>query len=123
MDLLKGNLVATQDRMKLQADKHRQERSFEVGDWVFLRLQPFKRHSLRWSKVRKLAPKFFGPFQILQKVGFVAYKLDLPSTSGVHPVFHVSCLKAKIRQAVTPIPTLPPVDAQGHITPEPKAIL
>ena len=47
LDLLKGNLVAAQDRMKLQADKHRQERSFEVGDLVFLRLQPFKQHSLR----------------------------------------------------------------------------
>ena len=94
-----------------------------MGDWVFLRLQPFKQHSLHWSKVGKLAPNFFGPFQILQKVGCIAYKLDLPSTSGVHPVFHVSCAKAKIRQAVTPIPTLPPVDAQGHITPKPKAIL
>ena len=90
-----------------------------MDDWVFLRLQPFKQHSLHWSKVGKLAPKFFGPFQILQKVGSVGYKLD----SGVHPMFHVSCLKAKIGQAITPIPTLPPVDAQGHITPEPKAIL
>ena len=123
LDLLKGNLVATQDRMKLQADKHRQERSFEVGDLVFLRLQPFKQHSLHWSKMRKLAPKFFGPFQILQKVGSVAYKLDLPSTSGVHPVFHVSCLKANIGQFMTPIPTLPPVDAHSHITPEPKVVL
>ena len=65
LDILKGNLVAAQAKMKLQADKHRQERSFELGDWVFLRLQPFKQHSLRWSKVGKLAPKFFGRFQIL----------------------------------------------------------
>ena len=60
LGLLKSNLVAAQDRMRLQADKHRQERSFEVGDWVFFRLQPFKQHSLRWTKVGKLAPKFFG---------------------------------------------------------------
>lgn len=65
LGLLNNNLVAAQDRMKLQADKHRQERSFKVGDWVFLRLQPFKQHSLQWNKVGKLAPKFFGPFQIL----------------------------------------------------------
>ena len=123
LDILKGNLVAAQAKMKLQADKHRQEKSFELGDWVFLRLQPFKQHSLRWSKVGKLAPKFFGRFQILQKVGSVAYKLDLPSTSGVHLVFHVSCLKAKIGHSIIPIATLPPVDAHGHIIPEPKAIL
>ena len=94
-----------------------------MGDWVFLRLQPFKQQYLHWSKVGKLAPKFFGPFQILQKVGSVVYKLDLPSTSGVHSVFHVTCLKAQIGLAVTPISTLPPIDAQGHIIPEPKAIL
>ena len=123
LDLLKSNLIAAQDRLKLQADKRRQERSFEVGDWVFLRLQPFKQQYLHWSKVGKLAPKFFGPFQILQKVGSVVYKLDLPSTSGVHSVFHVTCLKAQIGLAVTPISTLPPIDAQVHITPEPKAIL
>ena len=62
LGLVKSNLVATQDRMKLYAGKHRQERSFEVGNWVFLRLQPFKQHSLQLNKVGKLAPKFFGPF-------------------------------------------------------------
>lgn len=65
LGLLNSNLVAAQDKMKLQADKHRQERSFKVGDWVFLRLQPFKQHSLQWNKVGKLAPKVFRPFQIL----------------------------------------------------------
>ena len=123
LTLLKTNLVAAQDRMKLQADKHRVERHFQVGDWVFLRLQPFKQHSIRLRKIGKLAPKFFGPFQVLQKIGSVAYKLDLPLTSCIHPVFHVSCLKAKLGQHINPIPTLPPVDSQGHLSPEPVAIL
>ena len=52
--------------MKLQADKKRVERHFEVRDWVFLRLLPFKQQSIRLRKVGKLAPKFFGPFQVLQ---------------------------------------------------------
>ena len=109
--------------MKLQANKHRVERHFEMGDWVFLRLQPFKQQSIRLRRVGKLAPKFFGPFQVLQKIGSVAYKLDLPPTSCIHPVFHVSCLKAKLSQHISPIPTLPPVDSHGHLSPEPVAIL
>ena len=99
------------------------ERHFEVGDWVFLRLKPFKQQSIRLRKVGKLVPKFFGPFQVLQKIGPIAYKLDLPLTSCIHPVFHISCLKAKFGQHINPIPTLPPVDSQGHLSPEPTAIL
>ncbi|XP_050249176.1 uncharacterized protein LOC126696484 [Quercus robur] len=59
----------------------------------------------------------------LQKIGHVAYMFDLPPTSGIHPVFHISCLKAKLGQHINPIPTLPPVDSQGHLSPEPIAIL
>ena len=73
LTFLKTNFVAAQDRMKLQADKHRVERHFKVGDWVFLKLQPFKQHFIRLRKIGKLAPKFFGPFQVLQKIGFVAF--------------------------------------------------
>jgi hypothetical protein len=71
----------------------------------------------------KLAPRFFGPFQIIQKVGSVAYKLALPPESKIHPVFHVSCLKKKLGQQVLPFPTMPPVDRNGELKPEPEAIL
>ena len=80
-----------QNRMKQQADQHRSESSFEVGDWVFLRLQPYKQMSLKQAKKdNKLSPKYYGPYKVLQKIGTMAYKLELPASSRVHLVFHRS---------------------------------
>ena len=109
--------------MKFFADKHRTERSFQVGDWVFLRLQPYKQKSLASKGKWKLSPRFYGPFQVLQRVGEVAYRLNLPSDSKIHPVFHVSCLKLKLGQQISPLPTLPPSDEIGQIISEPLAVL
>ena len=53
----------------------------------------------------------------------MSYKLDLPSESRIHPVFHVSCLKLKLGQHVTPLPTLPPVDESGQVFTEPVVVL
>jgi hypothetical protein len=122
ISLLKTNLAAAQERMKLQTDKHRQERVFQVGDWVYLRLQPFKQRSMH-QKMGKLAPKFYGPYQILQRIGAVAYKLDLPTDARIHPVFHVSCLKMKLGQSILPLPQLPPMDAGGQLILEPAQVL
>ena len=66
---------------------------FEVGDHVFLKVMP-KRGVVRFGKRGKLSPRFIGPFEILERVGTVAYRLALPpSMSGVHEVFHVSMLR------------------------------
>ena len=66
---------------------------FEVGDHVFLKVMP-KRGVVRFGKRRKLSPRFIGPFEILERVGTVAYRLALPpSMSSVHEVFHVSMLQ------------------------------
>ena len=72
--------------MKQQADQHRSERSFEVGDWVFLRLQPYKQMSLKQAKKdNKLSPTYYGLYKVLQKIGTMAYKLELPVASRLHP--------------------------------------
>ena len=106
--ILKDNLVTSQNMMKQQANQHHSERSFEEGDWVFLRLQPYKHMSLKQlNKDNKLAPKYYGPYKMLQKIGSMAYKLKLPATSRVHLVFHVSYLKKVIGDKI-PIQTIFP---------------
>lgn len=69
---------SAQHKYKTYADKKRTEVTFEVGKWVFLKLQPYSQLSVAIRKYLKLAHKFFGPYKILEKVGSIAYKLDLP---------------------------------------------
>jgi hypothetical protein len=90
--VIKFHLIRACDRMKKQADKHRSERSFEVGESVYLKLQPYVQSSVATRSNNKLTFRFFGPYKILERVGAVAYELQLPPNSTVHPVFHVSQL-------------------------------
>jgi hypothetical protein len=123
LQILKDNLTMAPNRMKQAADQHHSERSFEVGDWVFLRLQPYKQMSLKQSKKdNKLSPKYYGPYKLLQKIGTMTYKLKLPASSRVHPVFHVSCLNKVIGDKIPVQTILPELDKEGKIILEPGAI-
>jgi hypothetical protein len=77
--------------MKKQADQGRFKRQFVEGGQVFLHLQPYKKTSLKMDHCQKLAPKFYGSYTILKRVGQVAYQLSFPNHSKIHHVFHVSC--------------------------------
>lgn len=104
-----------QERQKKFYDQHRIERSFEVGDIVYLHLQPFCQLSLKKRKVEKLQPRFFGPYKILRKIGEVAYELELPPGSRIHNTFHVSLLKKAIGHQDISSLTLPPLDDEGRL--------
>lgn len=93
---VREGILQAQARMKKAYDSHHQEREFSVGDWVFLKLRPYRQMSLVERKNFKLSPRYYGPFKVLDKIGKAAYKLDLSDTSRLHPVFHVSILKKQI---------------------------
>jgi hypothetical protein len=95
--MVRENLQVAQSRQKSYADHWRRELSFEVGDFIYLKVSPMR--GLHRFKVRgKLAPRLIGPLKILEKRGEVSYQLELPpQLFDVHDVFHVSQLKKCLR--------------------------
>ncbi|KAD3066941.1 hypothetical protein E3N88_34821 [Mikania micrantha] len=91
--IIQSRLKAARDRQKSYADRRRKPLEFQVGDRVLLKVSPWK-GVVRFGKKGKLAPRYVGPFEILERIGPVAYKLKLPvELSNVHDTFHVSNLK------------------------------
>ena len=102
--MIRKRLLTAQSRHKSYADVRQRPLGFKAGDHVFLKVMP-KRGVIRFEKWGKLSPRYIGPFEVLERVGAVAYRLALPpSLSSVHEVFQVSMLR-KYTPDPTPIVT------------------
>jgi hypothetical protein len=120
---IQHHLARAQQWMKAQADKNRSERQFDVGDWVYLKLQPYVQHTVARRPCQKLGFKFFGPFKILKRVGNVSYKLDLPESARIHPVIHVSQLKKAVKPGAVVSKNLPAALLSDDIAVKPQRII
>uniref|UniRef100_A0A8R7PHM6 Integrase catalytic domain-containing protein n=1 Tax=Triticum urartu TaxID=4572 RepID=A0A8R7PHM6_TRIUA len=109
--VLAEHLHQARNIMKSQADKKRSDRSFVVGDSVFVKLQPYVQKTVARRSNHKLSFRYFGPYKIIRIVNPVAYELELPAGAKVHPVFHVSQLRRALSPA-TPVETTLPTPTE-----------
>ena len=91
--MIRQRLKVATDRQKSYDDMKRKDIQYEVGEKVFLKVSPWKK-VMRFGKKGKLSPRFIGPYEVIEKVGSVAYYLELrPELEKIHNVFHVSMLR------------------------------
>lgn len=118
---LEANLTRAQTRMKKCADSNQLDKNFEVDQWVWVKFHAYRQQSAARRLNFKLSKRYFGAFRILECIGKVAYQLDFPSNSRIHPVFHVSLLKAY--SSPTPPVSITCDDHPKHQLPTPQAII
>ncbi|GJS49281.1 ty3-gypsy retrotransposon protein [Tanacetum coccineum] len=119
---LRNNLLAAKHRMEMKANHNRRDVEFKQGDMVFVKLQPYRQVTLAKRLSNKLAKRYYGPFKVLERVGKVAYRLALPSTSKIHPVFHVSLLKPFEGTEPEEVSNLPEDVYEGYPVEQPLSI-
>nr|GFD36037.1 putative reverse transcriptase domain-containing protein [Tanacetum cinerariifolium] len=121
---IKQGMQAARDQQKSYADLRRKPMEFQVGDKIMLKVSPWK-GVVRFGKRGKWNPRYVGPFKVLERVGDVAYKLDLPEElSRVHNTLHVSNLKKchADEPLAVPLDGLP-LDDKFHFVEKPVEII
>jgi hypothetical protein len=114
VQMVRESLKVAQSRQKSYADKRRRDLSFAVGDFVYLKVSPM-RGTRRFKVKGKLAPRYVGPFKIVDHRGEGAYQLELPpQLSDVHDVFHVLQLKKCLRVPEEQLP-MEELDLRGNL--------
>jgi hypothetical protein len=119
---IRDRLLHAQELMKVQHDSKHRPAEYAVGDWVWLRLHQRMATAISDTSARKLAPRFYGPYQVLARVGDVAYRLALPPRAKIHNVFHVVFLKPFVGDppgAIVPLLAL----KHGRVLPVPAKII
>jgi hypothetical protein len=119
---VRQRLVQAQQVAKHYYDGRHREVEYAVGDWVWLRLLHRSHQSLDPRAKRKLGPRYAGPFIIVERIGTMAYRLQLPEGARIHDVFHVGLLKPYRGAPPVATPPLPPT-AEGRLLPSPAKVL
>ncbi|GKB72377.1 ty3-gypsy retrotransposon protein [Tanacetum coccineum] len=119
---LKDNLFSAKQRMEVKASRKRRDIEFNVGDMVLVKIQPYRQITLAKRLSHKLAKRYYGPYKVEARVGKVAYRLALPVTSKIHPVFHVSILKAFVGNGAEVVTKFPEEFQDGQPMEQPLAV-